>query len=170
MRYWVALPVLSCLLLSDRAPASSMIPMSGESLLDRAIGLCRGRVTALGCYRDDGGGIWTRATVRVDKSMKGRFPKDITLHYRGGRLPDEGEVCGLSPDLGIGEERLFLVWREADRRLTTVAGAGGERRLRRRRPSQHRRISWRLRPHRSDQPLCHHGIFAFQHHLANTTL
>lgn len=125
MRFWMGLLGLSCLMLPYRGSPSSVVPASIETQLDRAIGFCRGRVAALACYRANDGSIWTQATLRVDEPIKGRFPKKLTLHFRGGRLADEGEVCGLSPNLAIGEERLFLLWKEPDGRLTTFNGAGG---------------------------------------------
>lgn len=110
---------------------SSTVPRSLDARLNGALGFFRGTVTALECYRDHDGSIWTCATVAVNETLKGRVPKRLSLHFRGGRLADEGEICGLSPTMEIGDEGLFLLSREPDGRLTTLDGAAGAWHLKR---------------------------------------
>lgn len=144
--------------LGPSANASSSERLSPGVSADRAIGACLGTVLSMEGYRAPEGGIWTRATVRVDEAVKGRFGRTIILHFRGGRLEEEGEVCGLSPDLSVDEERLFLLWRETDGRLTSLDGAAGAWPIKRDRDGRLRAESRLLlkllkdRAHRSASP------------------
>jgi hypothetical protein len=96
------------------ARASSLKPSSVEDQIASANAIFRGNVLELHAFEGDDGGIYTRALIQVDEIFKGKTPKQVRLVHRGGTLADKGETDGASPNLKVGEERIFMVSRRAD--------------------------------------------------------
>lgn len=136
LRFFFKVPLMpswaaaACLLSFSSASASSLLPTTEAEDFRQALGICRGRVDGLECFRHPArGGIFTRVRVHVLEAVKGAFPEEITLIQRGGVLDGEGESNGLSADLAVGEERLFYLTRREDGSLEILRGYAGAERI-----------------------------------------
>ncbi len=107
------------------ARGTSVVPVSDEHQTELAAGVFRGTVVGLNCYENPAeGGIFTRATFRVDETFKGTLPGLVEVSYRGGTLGDRGESSGSTLQLQVGDERLMFVSRRGDGTLfATLADA-----------------------------------------------
>lgn len=120
--------------------ASSLAPISEETQVRAAHGICRARVDAIEAFRHpQRGGIFSRVHLTVLEAVKGRFPAQITFLQRGGVLASgEGESSGASAALQIGDERLFHLVRRADGTLELLRGAADAEKVTARFASQQR--------------------------------
>ena len=104
--------------------ASSLLPTTTEHHIQTSCAVFRGTVLAAECYEGPADGrIYTRTVVRAEEVFKGKLPPLVNLIHRGGTLGDRGEAEGLSPQLAVGEERLFFVSRRLDGTLCATRGA-----------------------------------------------
>lgn len=124
----------------DLLRASSLAPVSEETQVRAAHGICRARVDSIEAFRHpQRGGIFSRVHLTVLEAVKGRFPSQITFLQRGGVLPDgEGESSGAAVALQIGDERLFHLIRRADGTLELLRGAADAEKITARFASQQR--------------------------------
>jgi hypothetical protein len=107
--------------------ANSLLPISrGQQIADADV-IIRGTVSSLESFESPAGGIYTRATVKVETVFKGRAPARIRIVERGGVLANKGEANGASPNLRVGDDRLFFLSRRADGTLFARRGAPGAR-------------------------------------------
>jgi len=114
------------------ALASMVLPLATEDQLRLADAVCRGTVTGVESYRDSADGlIYSRATVQVDETFKGKFPPSVALVHHGGELDGISEIDGFNPQFKIGEERLLFLSRRADGRLFATQGGASALKLRR---------------------------------------
>ena len=112
----IALPVLG----------SMVAPLSTEESLRIAEAACRGTVLGTESYENVAdGGIYTRVRVRVDEIFKGRFPAEVIVVQRGGRVGRKGETEGCSLQLRTGDTRTLFLERRSDRSLVALHGAAG---------------------------------------------
>lgn len=120
--------------------ASSLAPVSEETQVRAAHGICRARVDAIEAFRHpQRGGIFSRVHLTVLEAVKGRFPAQITFLQRGGVLASgEGESSGAAAALQIGDERLFHLVRRADGTLELLRGAADAEKVTARFASQQR--------------------------------
>ncbi len=120
--------------------ASSLAPISEETQVRAAHGICRARVDAIEAFRHpQRGGIFSRVHLTVLEAVKGRFPAQITFLQRGGVLASgEGESSGAAVALQIGDERLFHLVRRADGTLELLRGAADAEKVTARFASQQR--------------------------------
>ncbi len=102
--------------------ASSIIPLSPAEHINASAAVFRGTVLSLACFRDDDGLIYTRASLRVDEPLLGKFPDVLQVMHRGGRVGGDDEYAGLSPRFVVGGEYLLFVSRRADGRLHCTQG------------------------------------------------
>lgn len=117
---------LAFLLAAPQAPASSLVPTTEEQDFSAANGVCRGRVSSVQSFRPPGrGGIHTRARIDVLESIKGSFPKSITIIQRGGLIDGEGDSNGLAVDFRPGDEFLLHVAKRPDGTLAIPRGYDG---------------------------------------------
>jgi hypothetical protein len=122
MKHVFSLAVLLTLGLPLPVGALMVQELSLSAHVAAADAVCRGTVLRTECFRREGQ-IYTRAHVRVDETFKGIFPPVVQLTHRGGRVGDEGDWNGSSPELKAPEERLFLLARRADGTLRAAHGA-----------------------------------------------
>ncbi|HEX4646886.1 MAG TPA: hypothetical protein VH598_14885, partial [Verrucomicrobiae bacterium] len=115
---WIVL----CLLASFSAWASSVLPVTTDRHLQISAAVFRGAVTSLESFQAPDGHIYTRAVVRVDEVFKGTLPAAVKLVHTGGTVGNRGEMDGLSPQLKVGEERLFFVSRRGNGTLYATLG------------------------------------------------
>lgn len=109
-----------------RAAASSLEATTEAQDFAAATGVCRGRVVSVESFRHPvRGGIFTRARIEVLESIKGSFPRSITLVQRGGVIGNEGESNGLGVDFRPGDVFLLHVGRRTDGSLTVLRGSAG---------------------------------------------
>ena len=125
------LPVLVLLAAIFTASASSIIPLTTKENVQTSAAIFRGTVTAMDCFKDERGLIYTRTSLRVDEPFKGTFPAVVQVVHRGGQVGDENEFCGFSPRFQPGGEYLLFVERGADGRLHCTQGAAGAHALQR---------------------------------------
>jgi len=117
---------LAFVVLARPAAASSLEPTTEAQDFAAASGVCRGKVVSLEGFRHPKhAGIFTRARIQVLESIKGVFPKTITVVQRGGAVEGEGESNGLSADLRIGDEYLLHVAGQKDGTLGVLRGSAG---------------------------------------------
>ncbi|MFO1514209.1 MAG: hypothetical protein U1F83_15060 [Verrucomicrobiota bacterium] len=105
-----------------RALASSIIPLSPSEHINASAAVFRGTVLSLESFRDHDGLIYTRAAIRVDEPLLGKFPDALQVVHRGGRVGSEDEYSGLSPRFIVGGEYLVFVSRRKDGRLHCTQG------------------------------------------------
>lgn len=118
--------LLAAVLLVPRAVASSLEATTEAQDFAAATGVCRGRVVSVEAFRHPArGGLFTRARIEVLESIKGSFPKSITLVQRGGIIGNEGESTGLGVDFRPGDVFLLHVGRRTDGSLTVLRGSDG---------------------------------------------
>ncbi|HET7625024.1 MAG TPA: matrixin family metalloprotease, partial [Verrucomicrobiae bacterium] len=101
---------------------SSVLPMSAEELLRASDAAFRGKVVGLSSFKTPDGLIFTRASLRVDERFKGTFPAILQVTHRGGRVGNEGQFDGLSPQFKMNGEYLLFVTRGADGKLHSTQG------------------------------------------------
>lgn len=117
---------LAAVLLVPRAVASSLEATTEAQDFAAATGVCRGRVISVEAFLHPArGGIFTRARIEVLESIKGSFPKSITLVQRGGVIGNEGESTGLGVDFRPGDVFLLHVGRRTDGSLAVLRGSDG---------------------------------------------
>ncbi len=122
--------ILALLVLTTLARADSAPPVPLDALIDGAEEIVVGEVLSSE-GRWDGAVVVTDVRVRVDESMKGRAPREVTLTQPGGTAvhPRLGarvttQASSATP-FGVGEHVvLFVARRQGARRL--VGGAQGK--------------------------------------------
>jgi hypothetical protein len=104
--------------------ATSVVPQSLAQRVANAEAVCRGTVLAVESERTSGGGVFTRAKIRVDEALKGTFPPVVEVRHRGGTI---GPVTEVSGDfvLRAGESRLFFLGRSERGFLAVPEGGAG---------------------------------------------
>ena len=116
------------------ALASMVLPLATDDQLRLSVAVCRGTVTGVESYRDPADGlIYSRATLQVDETFKGKFPPVVTLVHHGGELDGISQIDGFNPQFKVGEERLLFLSRRADGRLFATQGGASALKLRRER-------------------------------------
>ena len=111
---------------APRVSASSLEPTTEAQDFAAAAGVCRGRVVSLEGFRHPArGGIFTRVRLEVLESIKGSFPRTVTVIQRGGSVGGEGESNGLAADFRAGEEYLLHLGRRPDGTLAVLRGGDG---------------------------------------------
>src|SRR5712691_11324279 len=114
------------------ALASMVLPLATDDQLRLADAVCRGTVTGVESYRDPADGlIYSRATLQVDKTFKGKFPPLVALVHHGGEVDGMSEIDGFNPQLKAGEERVLFLSRRGDGRLFATHGGASALKLRR---------------------------------------
>jgi hypothetical protein len=116
------LAMLALFGLAHRALASSIIPLSPAQHINASAAVFRGTVLSLVCFQDNDGLIYTRASIRVDEPLLGKFPDVLQVIHRGGRVGSDDEYAGLSPRFVVGGEYLLFVSRRPDGRLHCTQG------------------------------------------------
>lgn len=107
----MTLSLLACLIL---ARGATVLPMSEEEEWKAAAGVCRGLVEAVKAVENaETGRIHTEVTIRVEESLRGRFPERVVVRMDGGSVPGRGEQVGGMPVLKPGMEQLFYFSRKA---------------------------------------------------------
>src|SRR6266567_5694260 len=92
------------------ALASMVLPLATDDQLRLSVAVCRGTVTGVESYRDPADGlIYSRATLQVDETFKGKFPPVVTLVHHGGELDGISQIDGFNPQFKVGEERLLFL-------------------------------------------------------------
>src|SRR6266853_1088320 len=114
------------------ALASMVLPLATDEQLRLSEAVCRGTVTGVESYRDPADGlIYSRATLQVDETFKGKFPPMVTLVHHGGEVDGMSEIDGFNPQLKAGEERVLFLSRRGDGRLFATQGGASALKLRR---------------------------------------
>src|SRR2546428_6881615 len=114
------------------ALASMVLPLATDDQLRLSDAVCRGTVTGVESYRDPADGlIYSRATLQVDETFKGKFPPMVALVHHGGEWDGMSEIDGFNPQLKAGEERVLFLSRRADGRLFATQGGASAMKLRR---------------------------------------
>src|SRR5260370_34736750 len=114
------------------ALASMVLPLATDDQLRLSDAVCRGTVTSVESYRDPADGlIYSRATLEVDETFKGKFPPMVTLVHHGGELDGISQMDGFNPQLKAGEERVLFLSRRGDGRLFATQGGASALKLRR---------------------------------------
>ncbi len=114
--------VLAILCGAISAFASSQIKLSTDQQLQLAVAVCRGTVVQVDSFRGDDGMIHTRTLVRVDETLKGKFPAVVKLIHLGGTVGDRTDQDSFSPQFRVGEERLLFLSRAPDKTLFSMQG------------------------------------------------
>ena len=128
------LAIVCSTLLSSAATGSLVRPLSVQDHVHLSQAVCRGTILEVTSYRDPvEHHICTRALVRVDESLKGKFPAVVSLVHRGGSVENASATDGFSPRFQVGEERLLFLSRRKDG--TLFAGRGGASAVNLRRPT-----------------------------------
>ncbi len=118
---WFRVLVLSGFILPGfPVEAATFLPLTPEQRIEVADAICRGTVVQVQCYRQRF--IYTRTLVRVDEALKGNLPSVVELVHRGGVVDGEGEQEGCSPQLLVGNQRLFFLARRADGSFDAMPG------------------------------------------------
>lgn len=103
---------------------SSLLPLSTGEQVEDSDAVFRGKVVGITTARGTNGLIYTRTSLRVEESLKGKLPGIVAVEHRGGQVGSEEEFYGLSPKLlGHGEYLLF-VKRNAKGKLECTQGHG----------------------------------------------
>ncbi|MGC3958214.1 MAG: hypothetical protein QM813_09840 [Verrucomicrobiota bacterium] len=101
---------------------SSLLPLSTGEQIENSDAVLRGKVVGINTARGADGLIYTRTSLRVDETLKGKLPAIVAVEHRGGQVGSEEEFYGLSPKLlGHGEYLLF-VKRNAKGKLECTQG------------------------------------------------
>ncbi|HHY86068.1 MAG TPA: hypothetical protein GYA07_11145 [Verrucomicrobia bacterium] len=103
--------------------ASSTILLPTADLLRVSAAVCRGRVVGMISFRGEDGLIYTRTSLRVHETFKGKFPETVAVVHRGGRIGNEEDYFGLSPKFAAGAEYVVFLARGRDGRLHCTQGA-----------------------------------------------
>ena len=119
----LAVTFFICVGLANRsALGSSTLPLKTPDHFRTAAVVFRGTVVGIESFKDVAG-IHTKISLRVDEPLKGKLPSIVLIFQRGGRIGNEGEVCGLSPQISVGREFLAFVSQEPSQRLYWTQGA-----------------------------------------------
>ena len=101
------LPALAALLLAGTAlgQAASQVPLSIETLADKADAVVHGRVVRMSCQRDDGGRIFTRVHLQIIEQVKGRERgAALVIVQGGGVLGGQIARSPIQPKYKVGTE------------------------------------------------------------------
>lgn len=119
-----ALGVVAALLVSAPAGAAVLPWMSLEEIAGRADIIVLGTVEATeSAWSEDGRIIVTRATVSVERSLKGGPGSRVIVETPGGRVGDQTMIASGAPVFRAGE-RLVLFLEPAGASGTDAAGGG----------------------------------------------
>ncbi len=92
------------------AQATTLAALTPDQMVDAADDVVEGTVLSVAPWQDESGRVWTRAQVRVDRSLKGAVARTqvITVEAPGG-VTDDGVVTQvpLAPRYSV-DERVFL--------------------------------------------------------------
>lgn len=118
--------IFAAIFLVPRASGSSLEPTTEAQDFAAATGICRGRVVSVEGFRHPSrGGIFTRVRLELLESIKGSFPKTLTIVQRGGVVEGEGESTGMGVDFRPGDEYLLFLGKRSDGTLAVLRGSNG---------------------------------------------
>lgn len=106
------------------APGSSLLPLSTDEQIEDSDAVFRGKVVGITTARGTDGLIYTRTSLRVDESLKGKLPSIVAVEHRGGQVGNDEEFYGLSPKLQAHGEYLLFIKRDATGKLECTQGHG----------------------------------------------
>lgn len=119
--------IIAMIALGASAPASAttLARLSHEQVVDASDAIVEGTVSRVWSTMDEGGKVWTRAYVTVERSLKGKHAvgETVMVEAAGGTSPT-GSVTyvGLTPRYAEGERVLLYL---ALKRHGTVYGTVG---------------------------------------------
>ena len=104
------------------AGATTIAPLTHEQITDAATYVVRGTVTSVWTEVDEGGRVWTRAGVEVERTLKGPDQPDwLVVDAMGGTIGQTEQVVPSRAKFSEGEQTLlFLAEIDHGRRLTPV--------------------------------------------------
>ena len=105
------------------ALGSSTLPLNTTDHFNTSAAVFRGTVVGVEFYKDSAGLFQTKVSLKVDEPLKGKLPAIVLVTHRGGRIGNDGEVCGLSPEISAGHEYLAFVSQDESGRLYWTQGA-----------------------------------------------
>jgi len=99
--------------------ATIVVPLSEEALIDDAVAIVLGHVTAIqGNYDHTRGMIFTNVTVAIEDVLKGEIPVgEISLRQLGGSVGDLHSWVVGSPEFTLGEKALLFLRTDRDGNL-----------------------------------------------------
>lgn len=108
----------------ETARATTLAPLSHDQMVDASDLIVEGTVISTEAFADDAGRVWTRATVKVERSLKGAVGTGSTVivEAAGGML-DDGRMTAvhLAPRYNADERvLLYLVSRRFGAAYGTV--------------------------------------------------
>ena len=107
---------LTCVLMlaGMTASATTIVLPTDEQLVDKASLIVSGTVAAVTPV-DRSGAVWTEATVRVTRTVKGSAPETITVNEPGGMLGDRVTRIYGAPEFVAGENVLLFLVPDGDK-------------------------------------------------------
>lgn len=102
---------LLALLAAAPAPATTLVRLDLEQLVDTAEGIFTGTAVHSEVVPSrDGKSPFTFVTFQVESSLKGTFPgREVTLRLHGGALEDRATIVHGMPEFTVGETYLVFV-------------------------------------------------------------
>lgn len=120
-----AIAGLCAAMFSSVVSASVSIPVEFRELVARADLIVRGRVTDVRALTTPGFGVESAATVAVDRILKGRADRFLSVRVPGGQVGRYRTVMVGAPVLHVGESAVFFLVRGADGALRPLGLASG---------------------------------------------
>jgi len=127
-RLWIILVVAASFVMPAHAALDSH-EADWDRQFHRATVAFRGTVLHSQSFAESDGAIFTRHTVQVEESLRGRLPAVIEVTLPGGDLDGVGEQQGCSPRIRSGESNLFLLARGEHGRWVPLLSCASVRRL-----------------------------------------
>lgn len=108
---------------------SSLLPLGPAEQVAASAAVLRGKVVGSTTARGADGLIYTRTSLRVEESLKGKLPEIVAVVHRGGQVGNEDEFFGLSPRFVHGAEYLLFVKHNSEGKLECTQGHASAIRL-----------------------------------------
>jgi hypothetical protein len=97
-----------------------------DALTDGATIIVRGKIDSVQArWNADNTGIFTHHTVSVSTTLKGEHKATIEFVTAGGIVGRKGQAVAGSGNFAKGEEHVFFLWRDSEKRLQLVGMVQG---------------------------------------------
>jgi hypothetical protein len=120
--------LLSMVILTQSASASTAQKLSLEELVKQADVIVRGRVAEATTNPSSDRGFWmTRVVISVDEQFKGRKVSSVTVTVAGGAMGSVAQGSPGTPEFSFGEDVVvFLRWLKNQNAYGVVGGKQGK--------------------------------------------
>ncbi len=114
------------LLAPSSARATTLAPLSHDQLVDAAEIIVQGRVAEVWTELDDGGMVWTKAMIDVDRVLKGDADSTIVVSEAGGQYGEQVTMVASAARFDVDEELILFASHRGQGRIQPIGLSTGK--------------------------------------------